>query len=173
MSICCVIYTLLVLLVGQTIAPWKANGSLVHNEKGEIIGSELIAQRFIRPEYLWPRPSAVDYNAAASGGSNLSPANPELRSRAESIMVKMGNNKVKIPADLVTASGSGLDPYISLKSAEFQVERIALARRISAAVIQKILLRCSSRLGGIFMDEPLIDVLLVNMELDRLGKHDE
>ena len=83
MVVCCLFYPLVILGLGQTLAPYSANGSLVRNDQGEIVGSELIAQGFSRPEYFWPRPSAVDYNAAAAGGSNLSPTNPELRDRAK------------------------------------------------------------------------------------------
>ena len=79
MIICCVFYTLIILGVGQVFVAYTANGSLLHNEQGTTVGSEAIAQGFSRPEYFWPRPSAVDYNGAATGGSNLSPASPKLR----------------------------------------------------------------------------------------------
>ncbi|MFI5324565.1 MAG: potassium-transporting ATPase subunit C, partial [Thermodesulfobacteriota bacterium] len=85
MAVCCVIYTILIYAIGLTFAPRKAEGSIIKNAQGKVVGSELIAQKFTRPEYLWPRPSAVDYNASAAGGSNLSPTNPKLRVRAEGI----------------------------------------------------------------------------------------
>jgi len=118
MVICCLLYPLVVLGIGQTLTPNSANGSLVSNGLGEIVGSKLIAQKFDRPEYFWPRPSAVDYNAAAAGGSNLSPANPELRERAKTLVARFkATAEDPIPADLVTASGSGLDPNITLTAA--------------------------------------------------------
>ena len=86
MAVCCGVYTLVILGIGQIMAPYTANGSLLRNEQGEIIGSEAIAQAFTRPEYFWPRPSAVDYNAAAAGGSNWSPTNPAIRERAVKIL---------------------------------------------------------------------------------------
>jgi potassium-transporting ATPase KdpC subunit len=171
MAICCLLYTLLILGVGQTLAPYTANGSLIRNEQGVTIGSELIAQGFSRPEYFWPRPSAVDYNAAAAGGSNLSPTNPELRSQATRIITKMGVTGGKnIPADLVTASGSGLDPDITLSAAEYQAERVASARGLPITTVMEILQKYANRPGGALTPESLVNVLLVNIALDRLGK---
>lgn len=171
MAICCVLYTLLILAVGQALTPHTANGSLVRNEHGEIIGSEALAQGFSRPEYFWPRPSAVDYNAAAAGGSNWSPTNPKLRSRAETIIAHLGVGADKtVPADLVTASGSGLDPHITLKAARYQAQRVASARGLPVATVLSLLDRQVQRTGGILTHEPVVNVLLVNMALDRMGK---
>ena len=128
MLICSGLYTFVILMAGQAFTPATAGGSIVRDEHGEVIGSKLIAQKFTRPEYLWPRPSAVDYDAAESGGSNLSPAGEALRQRAqENIQRLSGDNQSAIPADLVTASGSGLDPHITEKAALFQADRIARA----------------------------------------------
>jgi K+-transporting ATPase ATPase C chain len=171
MTICCLLYGLVILFFGQSVTPNSADGSLVRDEQGEIVGSELIAQGFTRPEYFWPRPSAVDYNASAAGGSNLSPTNPELRSRAEAIMTKMGvaiGNP--LPADLVTASGSGLDPHITLAAAKYQAERVAAARGLSITTVMGFLENYAKRPGGALTPEPMVNVLLVNMALDRLGK---
>lgn len=171
MAICCLLYTLLVLGIGQTLMPYTAKGSLIRNERGIIIGSESIAQGFSRPEYFWPRPSAVDYHASAAGGSNLSPTNPELRSRAKAIITKMGvTREKKIPADLVTASGSGLDPHITLRAAEYQAERVASARGLPVTTVAGILSKYAKIPGGALTAESLVNVLLVNMALDRLGK---
>jgi K+-transporting ATPase ATPase C chain len=171
MVICCLLYTLLILGVGQALTPYTANGSLIRNEQGATIGSELIGQKFSRPEYFWPRPSAVDYNAAAASGSNLSPTNPELRSQAKRIIAKLGvTARKKIPADLVTASGSGLDPDITLSAAEYQAERVASARGLPVTTVVKLLQRYANRPGGALTPDPLVNVLLVNLALDRLGK---
>ncbi len=171
MMVCCLLYGLAILSFAQFAMPNSADGSLVRDEQGEIAGSELIAQGFTRPEYFWPRPSAVDYNASAAGGSNLSPTNPELRHRAEAIMTKMevatGNY---LPADLVTASGSGLDPHISLAAAKYQVERVAAARGLSIITVMGFLENYAKRPGGALTAETVVNVLLVNMALERLGK---
>ncbi len=125
-AVCVVAYTTLILATASVVAPEKRLGSLVYGSDGQVIGSRLVAQPFTRPEYLWPRPSAVDYNAFGAGGSNLSPTNPKIRERADAILA---NYKLKdgatLPADLVTASGSGLDPHISLAAALIQADRIA------------------------------------------------
>ena len=171
MAICCLLYSLLILGIGQVVTPYTANGSLIRNGKGAIIGSESLTQGFSHPEYLWPRPSAVNYNAAASGGSNWSPANPKLRARAEVIIAKLGaTGEKRVPADLVTASGSGLDPQITLKAAEFQVRRIAAARGLPVAAVMKLLNKFAKRTGGPLAPEPLVNVLLVNMALEQLVK---
>ena len=171
MLVCCVLYTLTILGIGQILVPYTANGSLLRNAQGEIIGSEAIAQAFTRPEYFWPRPSAVDYNAAAAGGSNWSPTNPALRERAVKILDRMkveeGN---PLPADSVTASGSGLDPDITLATAMFQAKRVASARGLPVAAVIKILNKYAKRPGGVFTPEPLVNVLFVNMTLDKLVK---
>jgi K+-transporting ATPase ATPase C chain len=171
MVICSFLYPLVVLGVGQALAPYTANGSLIRNGQGKIIGSRFLAQGFSRPEYFWPRPSAVKYNASASGGSNLSPTNPELRSRAKAIIKKLGGTiEKKVPADLVTTSGSGLDPHITLSAAEYQAQRVASARGLPVNTVMGILARYAKRPAGPFTPEPVVNVLLVNIALDRLGK---
>jgi potassium-transporting ATPase KdpC subunit len=171
MVICCLLYGLLILGIGQWLTPYTANGSLIRDAKGAVIGSQLIAQGFSRPEYFWPRPSAVDYNAAASGGSNWSPTNPKLRSRAAAIISKLGiSGERKVPADLVTASGSGLDPQITLRAATYQARRVAAARGLPIATVVRILRKSATRPGGAFTPEPLVNVLLVNAALDKVGK---
>jgi K+-transporting ATPase ATPase C chain len=171
MAICSFFYTLVILGVGRALAPYTANGSLIRNEQGKIIGSRFLAQGFSSSEYFWPRPSAVDYNASASGGSNLSPTNPELRSRAKAIITKLGGTiEKKVPADLVTTSGSGLDPHITLSAAEYQVQRVASARGLPVNTVIGILERNAKRPGGALTPDPVVNVLLVNLALDRLGK---
>ena len=171
MTVCCLLYGLAILGFGQAVAPKRACGSLVFNERGEPIGSELIAQGFVRPEYFWPRPSAADYNASSAGGSNLSPTNPELRSRAQVILAKMGTDSSHpLPADLATTSGSGLDPHITLAAAKFQAERVAAARGVSVAVVLELLEKKATHTGGVLTPEPVVNVLLVNLALNRKGK---
>jgi K+-transporting ATPase ATPase C chain len=171
MMVCCLFYGIAVLSFARTASPENADGSLLYNQQGEVIGSELIAQGFSRPEYFWPRPSAVNYNASASGGSNLSPANIEVRSRAKSIMASMGvAEEKKIPADLVAASGSGLDPHISLDAARYQSERVAIARGLSLNAVIKLIDQSSKQAGGAFNNEKIVNVLLLNMALDRMDK---
>jgi len=165
--ICCVAYPALIFAIGQIITPHTANGSLISDKQGRIIGSELIAQKFSKPGYFWARPSAVDYNGAGSGGSNLSPANPALRKNAQDIMADYGTKpEMPIPADLVTASGSGLDPHITLTAAMYQVQRVADARKISPDQLQNLIKEHSFTPGLIFTSEPLVNVLLVNQAMD-------
>lgn len=169
MAVCCVLYPLAILGIGQGLAHHSANGSILQNDRGETIGSERLAQAFTQPGYFWPRPSAPDYNAAATGGSNWSPTNPALRERAEKTMERLGADKDKpIPADLATASGSGMDPDITLKSANYQAARVAAARGISILSVQALLDRHAKRAGGALTPEPLVNVLLVNRDLDKL-----
>lgn len=171
MFFCCFLYTLAILGLGQVLTPYTANGSLIRNEQGKIIGSESLAQGFARPEYFWPRPSAVGYNASATGGSNLSPTNPKLRFQAKTIIIKMGaTGKEKIPADLVTSSGSGMDPHITLQAAEYQAERVASTRGLPVNTVTGILTKYAKRPCGALTHEPLVNVFLVNLALDRLGK---
>jgi K+-transporting ATPase ATPase C chain len=171
MVICSLFYTLLILVIGQAFSPYTANGSLVRDDRGEIVGSELLAQGFSRPGYLWPRPSGVEYNASAAGGSNLSPANPALRARTETLLRRLAASADHpVPADLVTASGSGLDPHISLAAARYQAERIARARGLPVADILALLAKHAVRSGGALTPDPVVNVLLVNMALDRPGK---
>lgn len=171
MVVCCLLYGLFILGFAQSSPrPDLANGSLLRNAAGDVVGSELIAQGFSRPQYFWSRPSAVDYNAAAAGGSNLSPANPELRRRAQAIVARLGaDNGHPLPADLATASGSGLDPQITLAAAKFQAARVAEARGLPIATVVGLLDRSATRPGGVFTPKPVINVLLVNLELDRMG----
>lgn len=169
--ICSVAYPLFILIAAQTMTPHTANGSFLKDSDGEIIGSELIAQPFTRPEYLWPRPSAVAYNGAGAGGSNLSPTNPALRERAMTTLKAYGSGvESLVPADLVFASGSGLDPHITLKAAMFQAGRIAKARGISEKEVKKVLIENSFTPGWLFTREPLVNVLRANLALGELEK---
>lgn len=168
MTICCLLYPVLILGVGRLVTPHTAGGSLLRNEQGGIIGSEALAQGFARPEYFWPRPSAVDYNGSAAGGSNLSPTSPALRARAEEILARTASGGKQLPADLVTASGSGLDPHITLQAASYQVQRVAAARGVEVSEVMELLTKHAVRPGRVFTPEPLVNVLLLNLDLDRV-----
>lgn len=171
--ICCVGYPLFIMFAGKVVVPHSASGSLLKDANGNIVGSELVAQAFTQPEYLWPRPSAVDYNGAKAGGSNKSPTNPVLRARAVGTLKAYGAGMDNpVPPDLVAASGSGLDPHITLKGAMFQSGRIAQARGITEESVKKILLDNSFTPGGVFAREPIVNVLKANLALDEPGKKD-
>jgi K+-transporting ATPase ATPase C chain len=170
-----VLYPLAVLAVGQGLFPAMASGSLVTGPDGKPAGSRLIAQRFEGGQWLHPRPSAADYNAEASGGSNLSASNPKLRERAE-VILKSRPGHGPVPADAVTASGSGLDPHITLRNARGQRERVVAAwvgksNRDEAevrAVVDEVLAGAAFRpLAGLAGGEELVNVLEVNLELQR------
>ncbi len=167
-AVCVFAYTALILATASVVAPEKRLGSLMVDSDGQVVGSRLVAQAFTRPEYLWPRPSAVDYNASGAGGSNLSPANPKIRERADAILA---NYKLKdgatLPADLVTASGSGLDPHISLAAALIQADRIAISRQVDVSTIRELLQKkATSELSSSIGPEGLINVLEFNLLLD-------
>lgn len=168
MVICVAGYTAVILGFAQAVTPATANGSLIMDEDGEIIGSRLIAQAFTSPEYFWPRPSAVNYDAAGAGGSNLSPANPELTERAEALIAAHGGatEERPIPADLVTASGAGLDPHISLEGALFQAERVAEARGVEPSAITSVVRRLAYAPGAFFTEGRIVNVLELNLALD-------
>lgn len=168
MVICVAGYTALILGVAQGVTPATAGGSLVTNEDGTVIGSRLVAQSFTSPGYVWPRPSAVDYAADGAGGSNLSPANPELKTRAEALIAAHGGASAEapIPADLVTASGAGLDPHISLEGALFQAERVAEARGVALDQIQRLITEHAFAPGGPFTSGRIVNVLELNLALD-------
>lgn len=169
-----IVYPLAVWGVGQVIFPHQANGSLIKNDKDEIVGSELIGQNFISPQYFHGRLSAAGngYDAAASGGSNLGPTSQKLIDRITSDAETLqADNPLKlIPADLVTTSGSGLDPHISPAAAEFQVSRVARERGISESELKQLVARFTEDRQLGFLGEPRVNVLLLNLALDKGAK---
>ncbi len=212
--LCGVLYPALVFTIGQIVFPNQANGSLVRDAQGGIIGSKLIGQLFVSPYYFHGRPSAVGYNAANSGGSNLGPSNPQLlvgngtqvtvapgatpppgstpvpghphtysvpgaylgvRTYAAQFRAENGlTPNTPLPADIVTASGSGLDPDISVAAAELQVNRVVATRRalggpnarITATGVHALIARITERRPLGFLGEPRVNVLALNQALD-------
>ena len=168
------IYPLAVTGLCQVLFSGKANGSLI-TVNGQVIGSELIGQNFTRPEYFQPRPSAAGndgYDATASGASNLGPTNKKLIDRVQASVDKFHKENPDyqgaIPADLLTTSGSGLDPHISPASADAQVERVAKARGASVDQLRTIITAHTEGRDLGFLGEPRVNVLLLNLDLDRL-----
>jgi K+-transporting ATPase ATPase C chain len=166
------VYPLVVTGLAQVIFPHQANGSLIKNEAGEIVGSELIGQPFSSPGYFFSRPSAAGaagYDAGASSGSNLGPINQKLidRIKADVEKYEAENPGKPIPVDLVTSSGSGLDPHISPANAEFQIARVAKERSLSEMEIREIVAKHTEGRQFGFLGEPRVNVLPMNLELDR------
>ena len=168
-----VLYPLAVTGIAQLVFPAQANGSLVERD-GVVVGSRLLGQQFTEPGYFHPRPSAVDFDSADSGGSNLSPSNPallqQLAERATAYRAENGlPADAEVPVDAVTASASGLDPHISVANAELQAGWVAEARGLSREqVLGLVAVHTTPRDVG-FLGEPGVNVLELNLALDELG----
>jgi potassium-transporting ATPase KdpC subunit len=173
------VYPALVTAIAQVVFHKQANGSLIYDESGKPIGSELIGQPFDAPEYFWGRLSATSpapYTAfnkeklTGSSGSNLGPLNPALaaavQGRIDALKAADPDNNKPIPVDLVTASGSGLDPHISPAAAHYQAARVARARNISESEVEQLIAaHTEGRTLGI-LGEPRVNVLMLNLDLD-------
>jgi K+-transporting ATPase ATPase C chain len=169
------VYPLAVTGLAQLLFPDQANGSLIVRE-GRVIGSRLIGQYFDKPEYFWSRPSATapfPYNAAASGGSNLGPTNPVLieavNARVAALRAADPGNDLPIPVDLVTASGSGLDPHISPAAAQYQAKRVARARSLDESTVQTLVAQHTEGRQFGLLGERRVNVLQLNLALDALS----
>ena len=165
-----VAYPFAVTGVAQTVFSEQADGSLVRDKAGKVVGSALVGQTFAEPVYLHPRPSAAGdgYDAAASSGSNLGPLNPDLiaRVKTDADALRAETGAAVIPADAVTTSASGLDPHISPAYAELQIARIASARGVGEAQVREVIRQhVEGRTFGV-LGQPRVNVLLTNMALD-------
>lgn len=169
--LCGFAYTAVIEGFARIANPDQADGSLLTNSQGRPIGSRLIAQSFTSDRYFHPRPSACDYNARAAAGSNLSPANPKLTARAAGIIATyQATTTHPIPADLVTASGSGLDPDITEAAARYQATRVATARRMDPASALTAIDATKRPLMGKFGGPALVNVLELNLAIDRITR---
>ena len=166
------IYPAVVTGIAQVIFPSQANGSLIQHD-GKAVGSALIGQPFGDAKYFWPRPSATSpypNNASSSSGSNQGPLNPALTDavagRIKALREADPENKAPVPVDLVTASGSGLDPHISPAAAEYQVARVAKARSLDSAKVKALVAEYTEARQLGFLGEPRVNVLRLNLALD-------
>ena len=173
--VCCGIYPLVVYGIAQVAFPHKANGSLIVAKDGTVRGSELLGQHFTEAKYFHPRPSAAGggYDAANSSGSNLGPTsqklNDALKDRIAAYRAENGMKETDaVPADAVTASGSGLDPHISIRNAELQIPRIAKAHNLSTDKLHELLQQNTETATLGVLGEPGVNVLKLNLALDSL-----
>jgi K+-transporting ATPase ATPase C chain len=168
-----ILYPLGMTALAQVLFPSAANGSLAKDESGKVVGSRLIGQTFANPAYFQPRPSAAGngYDPLASGGSNFGPTSAKLQDRVkvdiERLRKQNPNAVGEVPVELVTTSGSGLDPHISPSAAVWQVPRVAAARGVGAARIQASLDEAVSGRDFGFLGDPTVNVLELNLALDR------
>jgi K+-transporting ATPase ATPase C chain len=174
--VCCGLYPLVVFGISQALFRDKANGSLIVDQDGTVRGSKLLAQGFTSDKYFHPRPSAAGngYDAASSGGSNLGPTsqklNDAIKDRVASYRKENGLSETEpVPADAVTASGSGLDPQISLRNAELQTPRVAKARGLSEEKVRELVQQNTNRRDLGVLGEPGANVLELNLALDSFG----
>ena len=159
-----IIYPLAMTGIAQLLFPKQANGARII-EKGKLIGSDLLAQKFESPRYFWPRPSAADYATVASGASNKGPTSADLKKAIDGRRAKFGNDA---PVDLLTASGSGLDPHISPEAARLQIPRVAAARSMSIQKCSELVDQSIEPPQFGFLGEPRVNVLRLNLAIDQL-----
>jgi K+-transporting ATPase ATPase C chain len=164
-------YPLVMRAIGRFVFPRQAEGSLIRRADGTIAGSALIAQKFERDGYFQPRPSAVDYNAASTGGSNYGPSNPDhlkaVRERLDAVASREGVEAARVPSEMVTASGGGLDPHIPPDAAEIQVSRVAKARNAPPDRIRELVRAHTEGPTLSVFGRPRVNVLALNLALDE------
>jgi potassium-transporting ATPase KdpC subunit len=159
-----IVYPLVMTGIAQAVFSKQANGSrIIKNSK--LIGSDLLAQKFESPRYFWPRPSSSDFATVASGASNKGPTSADLKKAVEERREKFGADA---PVDLLTASGSGLDPQISPEAARLQISRVAATRNMSVQKISELVDQTSEKPQFGFLGEPRVNVLKLNLALDQL-----
>ncbi|HZI93213.1 MAG TPA: potassium-transporting ATPase subunit KdpC [Patescibacteria group bacterium] len=165
------LYPMALWAVGRVVFPAQAEGSLIRSTEGKVLGSTLIAQRFDQPGYFHPRPSGVDFNAASSGGTNDGPSNPEhlkaVRQRLDALVAAEGVPASRVPSEMVTASGGGLDPHIPPDAAELQINRVAAARGAEPSRVRELLARHIEPPTLGFLGRARVNVLELNVALDR------
>jgi K+-transporting ATPase ATPase C chain len=166
--LCSVAYPAVVWGLAQLAFPHEAEGSLLYDRDRTVIGSELVAQPFVSEKYFYPRPSAVDYKADASGGSNLGTKNTDLMKKiAQRAQALKATERRPVPVDLVTTSGGGLDPDISPQAAFYQAPRVAAARGVSVEQVRTLIDRHVNRSGALIGGPERVNVLKLNRALDQ------
>ncbi|MGZ3690267.1 MAG: potassium-transporting ATPase subunit KdpC [Pseudobdellovibrio sp.] len=162
-----VVYPLMVTLAANFMSGEKASGSLL-KQKETLIGSELLAQKFVQNKYFWPRPSSCDYNGASSGASNFGPTSEDLKKQVDERKSKLGSGP--IPQDLLFASGSGLDPHITPEAAEYQIKRISSERGIDVTTVRNLVNKLTEKPQFGILGEARVNVLKLNLALDQISK---
>jgi K+-transporting ATPase ATPase C chain len=164
-------YHLVFWAIGQTLFASQAEGSLIRRNDGTVVGSRLIAQKFTRPEYFQPRPSGVGYNAASTGGTNYGPSNPDhlkaVQERIDAITKQEGVTADRVPSEMVTASGGGVDPHIPPNAAELQAARVAASRRVDVSRVRELVAAHTEAPMLGFLGRARVNVLELNLSLDE------
>ena len=165
------VYNVLIWGIGTVVFPSQAEGSLIRRNDGTIVGSRLIAQKFTRPEYFHSRPSAVDYNAASTGGSNYGPSNPDhlktVQERLDAVIKEEGVTASQVPSEMVTASGGGMDPHIPPNAAELQAARVAASRNVDPNRVRELIAAHTERPTFGFLGRARVNVLELNLAMDE------
>jgi K+-transporting ATPase ATPase C chain len=156
--------------IGRVAFPAQAEGSLIRRDDGTVVGSRLIAQKFTRAEYFQPRPSGVDYNAASTGGTNYGPSNPDhlkaVQERLDAVVKQEGVAAARVPSEMVTASGGGMDPDIPPNAAELQVARVASSRKVDPGRVRELVAAHTELPTFGFLGRARVNVLELNLALD-------
>jgi K+-transporting ATPase ATPase C chain len=170
--VCVAGYATLIWGIGRTLSPDTANGSLIARADGTVVGSRLIAQNFTQPRYFWPRPSAAGkdgYDATSAAGSNKSPTSTDVADRAKAIVARYGATAERpLPPELAAASGGGLDPHISVHAALYQAPRVARARGMPQAEVERLINERAFSPGAFLTPDRLVNVLELNLALDSM-----